>query len=230
MKMVLKNKSKNKRNKKSNSNKVNLITKIKNLKRYITIKNLNIFLITFLITSIIIGIIFFIMIDKTTQDEIIINIKDTFTLKDSYNYFSLLLNSLFENLSYTFLIWILGISIIGIIIIIILYFFNGFSIGFNISGIFNTYGLYNGFLALLSFLFPSKIIYIILIYFISFFAIKFSIQLFKHLFLKKDIDLKKAMKKYFNVLVLAVIITIVYSILEVFVSPFMVKIFTNVIK
>lgn len=139
------------------------------------------------------------------------------------------LDSLFENLSYTFLVWILGISIVGIIVIIILYFFNFFSIGFTISGIFNSYG-YNGIFALISYLFPSKLVYILLFYFITFFAIKFSAQLFKHLFLKQEINLQKAMKKYFNVLIFAVIITVVYSILEVFVNPFMIKIFTNFIK
>ncbi len=218
MRMVLKNRSK-KEHKLS----------FKKFKKYFTLKNLTIFLISFAVVSIILGFIFFQFLDETAKQEIVNNIKESFTLKEEYDYFKLFLDSLFENLSYTFLVWILGISIVGIIVIIILYFFNFFSIGFTISGIFNSYG-YNGIFALISYLFPSKLVYILLFYFITFFAIKFSAQLFKHLFLKQEINLQKAMKKYFNVLIFAVIITIVYSILEVFVNPFMIKIFTNFIK
>ena len=218
MRMVLKNRSK-KEHKLS----------FKKFKKYFTLKNLTIFLISFAVVSIILGFIFFQFLDETAKQEIVNNIKESFTLKEEYDYFKLFLDSLFENLSYTFLVWILGISIVGIIVIIILYFFNFFSIGFTISGIFNSYG-YNGIFALISYLFPSKLVYILLFYFITFFAIKFSAQLFKHLFLKQEINLQKAMKKYFNVLILAVIITVVYSILEVFVNPFMIKIFTNFIK
>ena len=57
-------------------------------------------------------------------------------------------------------IFILGISVVGILIVLFLYFSEAFSIGFCITSLLNTYKV-KGIIAIFCYLFPSKIIYLL---------------------------------------------------------------------
>lgn len=210
MRMYLKNK---------NNKKYNIFTK----------KNYFIFLISFFIVSIIIGAIFFFYLNSNDKDIIVSNINDYFKINESYNYLSLLLNSLKNNIFNTFIIWLFGISVIGTLYNINLYFLEGFSIGFTIMAIFNAYKL-KGLIGTLCFLFPSKLIYIVLMFVLTYFSIKFSYNIIEHLFLKKDISLQEKMKKYTKVLLVSLIISVICSLFEVFINPLMIKLFTFLLK
>lgn len=209
--------------------KMNLKNKKKIDINIFTKKNYLIFLISFFIVSIIIGIAFFLYLNMNDKNLIIENINNYFTIDVNYNYLSLLFDSLKNNLFNTIIIWVLGISIIGSVYNLNLYFFEGFSIGFTIMGILNAYKL-KGIVGALLFLFPSKLIYMLLMFILTYFSIKFSYNMIENLFLKKEISLQDKMKKYFKILLICVIISVVCSLLEVFVNPIMIKIFTFFLK
>ena len=98
-------------------------------------KKINLFVIFMLILGIISGCIFLMTI-KDADKDIIINQINNFIKNVNDNQINNnrgFLNSLYENYIYIFLVWILGTSIIGIIINIFLIYFKGFIYGFTIS-------------------------------------------------------------------------------------------------
>lgn len=210
MKMILKNKEKYK---------IDLFTK----------KNYFVFLISFFIVSIVIGIIFFVYINTKDKEILKSNITNYFTLNDNYNYLSLLWESLKNNFFTIILFWLLGISVVGGIIVLFLYFSEGFSLGFTIASIIYTYK-YKGIVGAFLYLFPNKIIYIILIFFLTFFSLKFSYELIKSITSKEELNLNVKLKSYSKKLLFFIFIAILCSLLEIFISPLMIKAFTFLIK
>lgn len=189
-------------------------------------KNLFIFLVSFSILSFIIGILFYFLVssdDKSSINSVVIN---NFKIKSSYNYLLILKNNLLSNTYNIFLIWVLGISVIGIIGVLFIYFCELFSLGFTTSAMFYTYKG-RGILAFLCYIFPSKIIYVILLFLITYFAIKISYKVFILCFTNDDINIKLEIKKYFKVLLFVWILVVCVSILSVFVDPIFIKLFTK---
>ena len=93
------------------------------------------FLLTIFIVGIIAGSIFICCLSKTDQsivksyiETFIANIKN-----NNLDYLNCLKNNLISNLFFISLIWILGISIIGVPINIICYFLKSFILGFSLS-------------------------------------------------------------------------------------------------
>ena len=62
---------------------------------------------------------------------------------------------------------------------------------------------------------------------LGFFAINYSIYLYKYLFKNAAINLSLLMKKYLKVLVLSLILLIISSVIEVFLIPNVLKLFTK---
>ena len=89
---------------------------------------------------------------------------------------------------------------------------------------------FKGLISSFCFLFPSKIIYIILLFILTYFSIKFSFNIIENLFFKKEISLIEKMQKYIKILIISLILSIVCSLFEVFISPIMIKLFTFFIK
>lgn len=190
-------------------------------------RNLFIFLISFSIVTVIIGFIFYFLIsskDKGSVNQVVMN---NFQIKDNYNYLKLLMKSVFQNIYNISLIWILGLSIIGIIAVIFIYFCEMFSIGFTMASIISTYKA-KGILGIFVYLIPSKIFYIIVLFLLSYFSIRISYKIIKLLFSNEEIKIKKDMKKYFKVLLFSMIAMVSISMLEVFVDPFFIKLFTKI--
>lgn len=212
MKMVLKNKAKHKL-------KIDLFNK----------KTYFIFLISLFVVSVVIGIIFFTALNNSSKDEIVTEVNSYFKVSSSYNYLKILLDNLKNNFLNCFLIWILGISIIGVFIIIFLYFMEGFSIGFIIAAIFSSYK-YKGIIGSLLYLFPSKIIYLLIMFILTFFSVKFSYSLTKNIIKKEEISLNIVFKKYLKILGVCLIFSFLCSLLETFINPFMIKAFTFLVK
>lgn len=212
MRMILKNKAKNKL-------KFNVFTK----------KNYFIFLISLFIVSIIFGFIFFYILNNTGKEEIINNVNSYFTIGDSYDYLNILLTNLKNNFLNCFIIWLLGISVIGVFIIIFLYFIEGFSIGFIMASIIYSFK-YKGIVGSFLYLFPSKLLYIIIMFILTFFGIKFGYELVKNIIKKEEQTLNISFKKYLKILCFCLILSILCSFLETFINPFMIKAFTFLLK
>lgn len=127
-------------------------------------------------------------------------------------------NSFYSNILYVVSMWLLGISIIGIPIIFIMVFFRSFILGFSVSNIFAKYGI-KGITKVLIYLFPTNIIMTIFIIFLSSYSISISTQLFLSSFKKQTINFKTFMGKYFFILVIGILISILSSLYDAFISP-----------
>lgn len=179
-------------------------------------------LIGLAIISIITGILFIFTLNKDNTSLINQSIDNYFN--NEINYLSSFFKSIFNNFSYILVMWILGISIIGIPLILFMFIFKSFLLGFSISSIISTYGI-KGFLYIIIYLIPNKLIFLIVLLLISFYSISFSIKLLKSFFTKKTIDFKVSIAKYLKILLISLIITLFISLYDGVISIYLLKLF-----
>lgn len=129
----------------------------------------------------------------------------------------LLFKTLTSNIIIDLILWLLGISIIGIPIVIILLGYKSLSLGFTISSIISTYKL-NGVIKALIYIVPN-IINLFIFFVISYYSISFSLMLFNYLFRKKEYNKKVIVNRYLKLLVISIIILIFSSVIETYVVP-----------
>lgn len=191
--------------------------------RYKTLDNKKI--IYFLFGLSIIGLImgsFFTTIlsssDKSLTQEYISNFMNNIISKNT-NYISVLINSFFSNSSFILLIWLLGISIIGIPIVLFMFFSKIFIVSFSVSSFILTYK-FKGLLLAFFYVFPSHIFSLIIYLLVSLYSIKMSVNLIHSIFKKKEVNLKKFIKRYLIILGIGIIGIVISSLYETFVVPF----------
>ena len=189
-------------------------------------QKINIFITSTMLLGIISGSIFLTMLNKTDKENIISRIQSFFELisKGNINSGLALKNSLIINYLFIGLIWILGLSMIGIIINILLTYIKGFITGFSIASIFLTYS-YKGIPASFIYLIFSQIINIIIIIILSIYSIMFSYNLLKIIINKKG---KLILKKYIIILMLLVILSFISSLSEAYLFPRVLKLIIKI--
>ena len=129
----------------------------------------------------------------------------------------LLFKTLTSNIIIDLILWLLGISIVGIPIVIILLGYKSLSLGFTISSIISTYKL-NGVIKALIYIVPN-IINLFIFFVISYYSISFSLMLFNYLFQKKEYNKRIIVNRYLKLLVISIIILIFSSVIETYVVP-----------
>ncbi len=184
------------------------------------------FLITIMALGILAGILFVFFISSEDKTLLLDNLNHFFTSikENKLNYTDSLINSISSNILSIILIWLLGISVIGIPFILGFMIFKGFVLGFSISSILVNYG-FKGILVAISYIFPHHIIYLIMWLLLGFYALSFSCKLFKLLFLKKNVNLKEHFRKYLKILVLCLLVSCILSLFEVYVTPSLINLF-----
>lgn len=191
-----------------------------------------VFLITIVVIGLIGGIIFSNILntsdEKLVYDKLttyFLNIKNGIQI----DYWQTLLNSIKNNMFLLILVWIFGLSIIGIVFNAFILFFKSFVLGFSIGSIINIY-LYKGIILSIVYIFPHFIINTIILLLLVYYANNFSIKLFNLLFLKKEIKFHDIMKRYFKIFVICLGAFLISSLIETFFSPFFIKLFTFLIN
>lgn len=191
-----------------------------------------VFLITIVVIGLIGGIIFSNILntsdEKLVYDKLttyFLNIKNGIQI----DYWQTLLNSIKNNMFLLILVWIFGLSIIGIVFNAFILFFKSFVLGFSIGSIINIY-LYKGIILSIVYIFPHFIINTIILLLLVYYANNFSIKLFNLLFLKKEIKFHDIMKRYFKIFVICLGAFSISSLIETFFSPFFIKLFTFLIN
>lgn len=186
-------------------------------------KILNI-LILLSIIGFILGIIFVVFIAKNDHTYIkeymsqyIKNIND-----GNINYLVCFKDNFLINIVIFIFIFLLGISVIGIPIIVLIYFTKIFIIGFSITSFILSFKL-KGLLYVLIYLIPNIIMYIMLTT-IVLYATKVSLYLIYSVFNKLEINFKNVMNSYFKVFIFSVVGIIIYSILDTFLLPNIIQI------
>lgn len=166
--------------------------------------------------SILLGILFPAILSDSNKTLIKTNITDFMDAinKDNINYLSGLITSITNNLLVTIIIWILGLSFIGIPFLLIILFFKGFLAGFSLTSIFLTYGI-KGILSAIIYSLPNFLNvlgYLLLIYY----AISFSLAIYQNLFKKKMITWSPYVKRYGKIGITFIIFAIIISLIETF--------------
>ena len=174
-----------------------------------------------LVLGLLFGSIFITILSNNDKKELLENVSNYFnyyqniTFQDKLNIFK---ESFVKNLIYFILIWIFGISIIGLPIILIMLFYKCFILGFSISSIFAKYKL-SGLYKIIIYIFPSRIILLILSIFLAVISINLSIKLIKSCIKKKAFNFNTYMGKYFLSLLVCIIACVLSSLFDAFIMP-----------
>ena len=184
----------------------------------------NIIAFSVFIIGIITGSIFIMVINTNDKSLVVEHITKFFSNVNSsdYSYLDSLKNMLSLNYFYVIVIWILGLSILGILVNIFLTYLKGFIIGFTTSSLIITYG-FKSILAVILYIIPHTLINSLVIIVLTIYSITFSRYLLIQIFQKKDMKTKNFMNKYLIILLIAVALTLVSSISEVYLFPFLLK-------
>lgn len=202
------------------------------LKKYRSIKSilfpskkLNIFILSIIILGIILGSIFSTIITQNDQNLVIEKIKLFITniSDNSLNTITSFKNSISINLIYIIIIWILGMTLIGIPINTFLLFIKNFILGFSLSSFILTYS-YKGLILSSIYLIFGELLTIIILSILTTYSIIFSSKLLKHIF-KSNIpnEIPKYLKNYSLIFVISIILCLISSISESFLVPTLIK-------
>ena len=156
------------------------------------------------------GILFYFLLDTSYKDIIDNNIDLLFQNK-LIDFKSFFFNKLFSNI----FIWLLGISVIGFIIVLILYLYKGFIFSFEVvSLLFNLNK--NNFLMIIAYILPN-LFFLCIMFVLSYYSISYSIFLFRFLFRDKKYNITDITRRYIKILLISFIITLLCCLLEYFI-------------
>ena len=194
-------------------------------------KRLFLFLIVLLLIGITFGSIFITILEENDRTLVYNSLKDFFeNIKgQKLDYFSSLKNSMLINLLTIFIIWLLGISVIGIPILIIIFFSKAFTIGFIIGSIIAKYGMV-GCLLSIAYTFPHAFIFLLALAYLLMYSLSFSFKIIEAITKKKNLDFKILMNQYSKILFFTFTVGVICSLLEVFISPNFINIILPFVK
>lgn len=171
------------------------------------------------VISIIIGLLFPSLL-KDNDQELIKNSITEFIKKineNKLNHLEILISSSWNNILITIILLVLGISLIGIPIIVIIHIFKCFITGFSITSILITYGP-KGIITAIIYSIPN-ILNTLGSLLISYYAISFSITIFKCIFKKENKNWNSITKQYTKLTIFFILYSVIISILESYVIP-----------
>lgn len=185
------------------------------------LKTKKVFIIIFIVTllAFIIGILLVSIESKDNKELITTSLTAFFNniKENKLNTQTLLYKSITNNLIINIIVWLLGISIIGLPIVLIILGFKSLTIGFTISSILYTYKL-NGLIKVIIYIIPN-IINLFVLFVLTYYSINFSLMLFNYLFRKKEYNKKLIVNRYLKLLILSLLISILTSVIETFILP-----------
>ena len=127
-----------------------------------------------------------------------------------------------------FIIFVLGISMIGLPVVIIIMFFKGFMLGTTLATIILKYQ-FKGIIGSFLYVFPCYIFNIIIYIFISFFAVHASIKFLKALLKKDNLNFKSFFGRYLLSFIISMFLMNIVCLLDAYLTPGLLKLFTYII-
>lgn len=127
-----------------------------------------------------------------------------------------------------FIIFVLGISMIGLPVVIIIMFFKGFMLGTTLATIILKYQ-FKGIIGSFLYVFPCYIFNIIIYIFISFFAVHASIKFLKALLKKDNLNFKSFFGRYLLSFIISMFFMFIVCLLDAYLTPVLLKLFTYII-
>lgn len=192
-------------------------------------KKLLIFLTILLLIGITVGSIFVSILDSTDKSlisEHLYNFIDNIE-SNNLDYFSVLKNNLITNISFVIVIWLLGISVIGLPFILIMFFSKCFILGFSIGAILYVFK-FNGILFSLFYILPGQVVSILIYLLLTMYAMSFSFKMIYTILKRKTLDFKIIMNKYFKIFLFVLLIIIVMNLYDTYLMPKLIKQFFKI--
>lgn len=183
-------------------------------------KKVLLFLTIICIIGFITGSVFMTVLSSSDKNMIISSLDEFITGYGQINTKTELINSLVINISYLLIIWILGISILGLPVVILILFIKSYLLSFTISSFILKYK-FKGILLGIVYNLPHNIINLILYIYIGIYSIKISSYIISVIIHKKTLDFKNALNRYIVILILALILVVLTSLYEAFIMPFL---------
>lgn len=163
------------------------------------------------------GIIFFFI--TTSLDKMIVkNMMNEFVSIKTNVTFSTFINSFKYNIIYIVIITLSSLLVIFSPLVLLINYYKGLTIGFLISSTISTFKL-KGILYFVAILFPHHILMSILLIIYSSIMFKLSLKLLKVMYMNEPINLNIFIKKVLILFLTSLIVCIIISILEIYISP-----------
>ena len=189
-------------------------------------KKINIFVISILFLGLISGAVFGNIISVNDKTLVIDKIKLFISNinSDSINGIEVFKNGISVNMLYLGIIWIMGMTFVGVVLNVAILFIKSFILGFSLASFIMVYS-YKGLILSLIYLLFGQILNILVIVMVTIYGIMFSSKLnliiFKN---KQDNNILKFFRNYVFILIIAIIVSIISSISEAFLLPAIIKI------
>lgn len=188
-------------------------------------KKLLVVLIVMTLISFVAGILFISILSDDNQLLVKSSVSNYFegVSKGEFTYLKSLYSILSSNLLVVLFIWIIGISIVGCLLVGGVLIYKSFILGFSFTSILYTLG-FKGFLIALIYVLP-EILNLGITFILVYYSISFSLLLFNYLFRKKDYNRKVIVKRYLKLLVVCGVLSILSSLISVFLIPNILRVF-----
>ena len=189
-------------------------------------KKINIFVISILFLGLISGAVFGNIISVNDKTLVIDKIKLFISNinSDSINGVEVFKNGISVNMLYLGIIWVMGMTFVGVVLNVVILFIKSFILGFSLASFIMVYS-YKGLILSLIYLLFGQILNILVIVMVTIYGIMFSSKLnliiFKN---KQDNNILKFFRNYVFILIIAIIVSIISSISEAFLLPAIIKI------
>lgn len=176
-----------------------------------------------LVTSILLGLgilsgIIFFFITTSLDKMIVKNMMNEFVSIKTNVTFSTFINSFKYNIIYIVIITLSSLLVIFSPLVLLINYYKGLTIGFLISSTISTFKL-KGILYFVAILFPHHILMSILLILYSSIMFKLSLKLLKVIYMNEPINLNIFIKKVLILFLTSLIICIIISLLEIYISP-----------
>ena len=195
-------------------------------------KNITRFIFVLFIVSVIVGCLFVNFISKDDK-TLLLNQLDNYLsnvslFKNSLFSFITYKDSLITNILLISLIFLFGMSVIGVLLIILYIFYEGFALGINISAFILKFGIKGG--VGVGCYSLCTILRLIPIYLIAFFAIFISIKFIKAFIKKDNLNFRSFLRKYLLIYIFCFTLILITSLCDTYLLTLLMKLFTIIIQ
>ena len=185
-------------------------------------KSIYISLIIVLVLSLLFGTFFLKILENNDKELVMTHINTYFdSIKNSSLKFNLY-NNIINNSITLFILWILGFSVIGIPLIIGIFFYKGFSLSFTVTSLIYNFK-FNGIFFSLVYIFPHLILNILFYFVASYYSFKLCLNIIQVMFNKNKLNLS-FLKKYVFVLLICITFLSLSALYETYILPYLIKI------
>lgn len=194
-------------------------------------KNLFVFLFVLVMVGLFAGALFSVILSDSDK-KMVSDYLNNFLLNlssDKINFNISFFNTLIFTLGFALLIWVFGISIIGVLLVLPFLFFKSFILGFSVGSILLNFKI-KGIILSLIYIVPHHVINLLIYILICAYSIMISYRMVTCMCKKKNFDFKLFMSKYSFILFFSLIILFITSLYESFILPYVLKFVFKLIK